>query len=81
MQKYFIKEEIGKADKSAFNLMNKIREKLLTPDIMTAMQAGCHFDVTLRNEKDHVTIMMTSREKVSILKFPDGTPLSIIIKK
>lgn len=66
----------------AFDLTKMVQEKLMTPDVITAMQAGCQFDVTLAGtEEGKVTISLRSREKISILKAPDGTPISVFVKR
>lgn len=65
-----------------FNLMEKVQEKLLTPDIRLLMSLGCMFDVGIKNNDDgSVTLAIRSREKISILKAHDGTIIDVIIKK
>jgi hypothetical protein len=80
MEKFFIKENIGEIDNSASKLLAKVHKKLMTPDVITAMRAGCHFDVTLIQDSKNVTIVLKSREKVSILKTEQGVPISVIVQ-
>ncbi len=82
MDQFVIKHNIVDTEISDkhFNLLENLKKKLLTPDVITAMQAGCHFDVTLEEKKGNITVFMKSREKVSILKTLDNVPVSVIIK-
>ncbi len=83
MQKFFITNNIPDplpGDDTARNLMDEITKKLVTPDVAIAMRAGCHFEVSLIHTKDGITMSLKSREKVSILKTPEGYPVSVIIK-
>lgn len=61
--------------------MHRIAEGLMTPDMAAAIAAGCTFEVTMRNEGDKTIFKMQTREKVSILKYPDGKPISVIIDR
>jgi len=81
MEVFFKTEDIDTSNNEAINLMDKVREKLMIPDVILAMRMGCHFDVNLENNGESVTISLKSKEKVSILKALDGTPISIIIKQ
>jgi len=82
MEHFFIKEDLNTPVDKAFDLTKMVQEKLMTPDVITAMQAGCQFDVTLAGtEEGKVTISLRSREKISILKAPDGTPISVFVKR
>lgn len=82
MDHFFIKQNLNTPVDAGFNLIETVNKKLMTPDVITAMQAGCQFDVTLQgDDKGMVTITLRSREKVSILKAPDGTPISVIVKR
>lgn len=82
MEHFFIKENLDQDADKAFDLLETVREKLMTPDVVTAMQAGCQFDVSLvGDDSGKITISLRSREKVSILKAPDGTPISVLVKR
>lgn len=82
MEHFFIKEDLNTPVDEAFDLTKMVQEKLMTPDVITAMQAGCQFDVALTGTDDgKVTISLRSREKISILKAPDGTPISVFVKR
>lgn len=66
---------------SAPDLVHRIAEGLMTPDMVAAVNAGCTFNVTFRKEGESVVFKMQTREKVSILKMPDGRPVSILVKR
>ena len=79
MKRFYIQHEFKNTDHPAFDLMDKVREALMTPDMQAASAAGCHIDVlTFRNQEGVVTIKAITREKVSIMRMPDGTPISVI---
>lgn len=79
MEHLFIKENLEKP--SADDLIRKIAEGLLTADMRAATAAGCRFEITMRKEGDTVVFNMKTREKVSIMKMPDGTPISVLVKR
>lgn len=70
-------------DKSnRFNLIKKVEDQLLTPDVRIAMMAGCKFDLNITKEDETgVTLCLKSKDRVSILKGLDGNPISVIVKK
>ncbi len=80
MKQFFIKKQV-KTDQG-FVLTEKVKEQLMTPEVLIAMQAGCKFDVTMKDDGNgFLTISLRSREKISMLKAPDGTVLDVIIRK
>lgn len=82
MENFYITKDVQKLLKGKpINLMEEVRKKLMTPDVILAMKAGCRFEVTLDQNDESVTISLKSKEKVSILKLADGTPIDIIIKR
>lgn len=80
MQEFFINEKIDKPE-LGFDLMAKVKKTLMTPDVITAMRAGCHFEVSMFQDEKSITISLKLKEKISILKSPDGTPLSVMIQR
>lgn len=63
------------------DLVRKIVSQLMTPDMAAASAAGCRLEVTAENTEKGMTIRMRTVEKVSILKMPDGQPISVIVKR
>ena len=80
MKRLFITGEIP-TDMPVGDLTEKIMAGLMTPDMRTASIAGCHFDIEMKNDGDNVKFTMRTREKISILKYPDGRPVSVLIKR
>lgn len=81
MKILYIEKDLSSEDVEAINLTEKIKKGLMTPDVITAMQAGCNFDMSFKKNEKSITVCLKSREKVSILKSTNGTPIGVILKK
>lgn len=82
MERFTVKKEVQDELKNGqpFDLMDKVRESLMTPDIQAAIAAGCNVEVFTQQTKTGYTIHMRTKEKVSILRHPSGTIVHILIE-
>ena len=81
MDHIFITQKIESNDVPVDGLIKRIADGLLTPDMAAATAAGCRFEVEMKQKGEEVIFTMRTIEKVSILKTPDGTPVSVLIRR
>lgn len=81
MDHIFITDNLEKP--SAPDLVHRIAQGLMTPDMRAAIAAGCTFEVTFRKTADAIVFKMRTHQKVSILKTPEpeGRPISVLVKR
>lgn len=81
MEKLVISEDLSKElSKDSIDLMSEIRDKVMAnQDLKIAMLSGCQIE-TVFNDKTN-TLTVRTIDKVSILKAPNGDPISVIIKQ
>jgi hypothetical protein len=80
MDRYFIKKDID-LNSPMQDLLDTVKQGLMTPDMCAASAAGCTFDVQVKRDDKGVTVRMSTREKVSIMRWPDGRPVSVLVDR
>lgn len=81
MKKVFITRDLKELPTDSHELIHKVTCGLMTPDMAAAIQAGCTLDISLKAVGNKIVFKAQTKEKVSILKAPDGTPVSVIVKR
>lgn len=81
MDHIFITQKLDDKNVPMNGLIKRIADGLLTPDMQAATAAGCRFEVEMKQKGEEVIFTMRTIEKVSILKAPDGTPVSVLIRR
>lgn len=80
MDHLFVSEKALNPDPD--DLVGRIANALFNEDMKIAALAGCTFEVTMQKaEEGKIKFCMRTREKVSILKYPDGRVLNVLIKR